>query len=346
MEWTDQVGHGDWIRERLDAGPSSSMHAVVPRGFPAYARVLHRPHVVVLPGRPVPTQEEWVRMPEAEQRRLSDAMVYSPTSWAETARAFGTAVHAEAQWNRLVRTPAGSGDWQHALAPDGREFEAPTPGQLDADLVADVATHLAANTSTPADVFVAIWEGWGGLTGFFGQSPGRTFMQLAAQDEPGPAFTPDDAQRRAADAAVYAQHNAMLGRSIHDSFNTVLGQPTWQPGTLSDGISRGPRLRLPGRDHILFRGGVDELADPEWAAVVPWRDPERERLGLDPAAESPSLVWPADRAWIMVTEVDYDSTIVAGGSDLIRALVADPLVEAFRLEEGADLSWDADGINR
>ncbi|KAA9108457.1 hypothetical protein [Microbacterium rhizomatis] len=343
MEWTDQVGHGDWIRARLDAA-TPTMHSVVPHGYPAYARVLHRPHVVRLPGRPVPTQDEWMRMPEAERQRLSDAMVYGPTTWAETARAFGTVVHSEAQWNRLVRTSAG--DWQHALAPDGREFEAPTAGQLDPDLVAAVARHLAAHTTTPDDVFVTIWEGWGGLTGFFGQSPGRTFMQLAAHDQTASATRAEDAERRAADAAVYAQHNAMLGRSIHDSFNTVLGQPTWQPGILSDEISRGARLRLPARDHILFHGRIDELADPEWAASVPWRDPERERLGLEPAAESPSLVWPADRAWTMVTEVDFDSTIVGGSAELIRAIVADPLLEALRLEEGADLSWDADGINR
>lgn len=332
MEWTDEVGHGDWIRERLDTGFGGSMHGVVPRGFAAYARVFHHPHVAQLPGRSMPSQDEWVRMPEAERRRLSTAIVYGPTTWADAARAFGTAVHAEAQWNRLVRTPTGTGDQQQALAPDGREFDAPTVGQLDADLVAAVAGHLALRTSTPDVVFVGVWEGWGGLTGFYGETPARTFLQLT-----------DDDQR--ADAAIYDQHNAMLGRSIHDSFNTVLGRPTWQPGILSDDISRGERLHLPGRDHILFRGGIGELADPDWAGAMPWRDPDREQLGLDPVAESPSLIWPADRAWVVVSEVDFDSTIVAGSAELIRELVADPLIEALRLPEGADLSWDADEVN-
>lgn len=346
MEWTDEVGHGEWIRERLDPALTASMHSVVPRGFAAYARVFHRPHVAQLPGRAVPTQDEWVRMPEAERQRLSATMVYGPTTWAEIGRAFGTAVHSEAQWNRLVRTPTDAGDWRRALAPDGREFEAPTAGQLDADLVAAVATHLARQTSTPGDVFVAVWAGWGGLTGFFGETPARTFLQLTAENRPETAADAVDALRRAADSAVYDQHNAMLGRSIHDSFNTVLGRPTWQPGTLSDEISRGDRLHLPGRDHILFHGGIDELADPDWPSRAPWRDPELERHGLDPAAESPSLVWPADRAWVMVTEVDFDSTIVAGSAELVRELVADPLLEALRMEEGADLTWDADEVNR
>jgi hypothetical protein len=332
MDWTDEVGHGDWIRERLDRGLTASMHGVVPRGFAAYARVFHRPHVASLADRPIPTQDEWVRMPEAERRRLSTAIVYRPTTWAETGRAFGTALHSEAQWNRLVRTHTEVNDWQRALAPDGREFEAPGVGQLDPDLVTAVATHLAAHTATPDDVFVAVWEGWGGLTGFFGETPARTFLQLTASDD--------------GDEAVYDQHNAMLGRSIHDSFNTVLGRPTWQPGVLSDEISRGARLRLPGRDHILFHGAIGELTDPEWARAVPWRDRDRERHGFEPTAESPSLVWPADRAWVMVTEIDFDSTIVGGDAELVRALVADPLLEALRIEEGADLTWSADDVNR
>lgn len=331
MEWTDEVGHGDWIRARLDGGFAGSMHGVVPRGFAAYARLFHRPHVAELAGRSMPTQDEWVRMPEAERQRLSTTIVYGPTTWAEAGRAFGTAVHAEAQWNRIVRAPTGTGD-QRSLAPDGREFDAPTTGQLDADLVAAAAARLAEHTSTPTDVFVAVWEGWGGLTGYFGETPARTFLQLTPENE--------------RDAAIYDQHNAMLGRSIHDSFNTVLGRPTWQPGILSDEISRGGRLTLPGRNHILFRGGIAELADPDWARTMPWRDPDRERHGLDPVAESPSIVWPADHAWVMVSEVDFDSTIVGGSPELIGDLVADPVLEALRLPEGADLSWDADEVNR
>ena len=91
-------------------------------------------------------------------------------------------------------------------------------------------------------------------------------------------------------------------------------KPTWQPGILSDEISRGARLSLPNRDHVLFRGGVSELADPAWVLGAPWRDTELEEQGFAPEAESPSLVWPDDRAWVLVTEVDYDSTIVGGTS--------------------------------
>ena len=79
---------------------------------------------------------------------------------------------------------------------------------------------------------------------------------------------------------------------------------------------------------------------------MPWRDREREARASPPSAHCPSLVWPDDRAWVLVTEVDYDSTIVGGSSELIRALVADPRLEALPIREGADLTWDADEVNR
>ena len=53
----------------------------------------------------------------------------------------------------------------------------------------------------------------------------------------------------------------------------------------------------------------------------------------------------ADRAWVLVSEIDYDSTVVAGPRDLVAALVADPGIEAFEIPPGADLTQDGDRIN-
>ena len=43
MQWTSDVAAGDWLRERVDAQwqPPYTMHMTVPRGFEAYARILH-----------------------------------------------------------------------------------------------------------------------------------------------------------------------------------------------------------------------------------------------------------------------------------------------------------------
>lgn len=57
-------------------------------------------------------------------------------------------------------------------------------------------------------------------------------------------------------------------------------------------------------------------------------------------------MWPADRAWTLVTEIDFDSTIIGGSQNLISEIVADPGIEALQIPEGADLTRDADEPNR
>jgi hypothetical protein len=60
----------------------------------------------------------------------------------------------------------------------------------------------------------------------------------------------------------------------------------------------------------------------------------------------PQLLWPADQSWVVASEIDWDSTIVAGSRGLIDAVLADPALEAFEVDEDADLSWDGDIVNR
>ena len=49
---------------------------------------------------------------------------------------------------------------------------------------------------------------------------------------------------------------------------------------------------------------------------------------------------------MLVTEGDFDSTIIAGSNELIRAICTDSRIEALPIREGADLGWDADEVNR
>lgn len=309
MDWIGDPTIGDWLRERLDESLG-----VVPHGFPAYARILHPARVRSLPGRAVPTYDEWERMPDAEQDDLIGRFIDGPATWAETATAFGTTLHPLAQWRRIVRTPPEE-DWSVRIAPDGREFTSPEEGVLDPALFAAIARHLAAHTATPDAGVAAIWEGWGGLVGFFGESPSHAFLQIGAD----PA------------------HERMLQQSIHDRFNNPFRKPTWQPGILSDEISKSPRLELPGREYVTFVAGASTFTDPAWIADAPWAD--------SAGAQHPNLLWPEDRAWVMVSEIDFDSTVIAGSTALIDALVADPALEVFAIAEDADLTWDGDEVN-
>lgn len=322
MEWIANPSVGDWIGQRLDPG-YATMHGVVPRGFPAYARIFHRPTVRALPERPVPSTEEWERMPEHEQHRLLDAFVDAESTWAEAAADFGTTLHPLAQWHRIVRTPQGE-DWRSRISPSGREVTAPLEGELDRAQLARVAAVLAAHTTTPDAGVAALWEGYGGLLGFFGHSPSRAFFPV--DDDP--------------------HHRAMLDRSTHDPFNNVFRKRTWQEGILSREISEGPRLQLPGRGYVLFSAAPRAFADPDWILDAAWRDRMAEEHGFAPSAQAPNILWPDDRAWIMASDIDVDSTIVGGSAALITALCATEGVEALAVPEGADLTWDADEVNR
>ncbi|PRB18350.1 hypothetical protein [Microbacterium sp. MYb62] len=322
MEWMADPSAGAWLRERLDP-EVETMNVVVPRGFPAYARVFHPAIVRSLPDRAIPTSDEMVRLSEREQRALAERFVDEPATWQQTAAAFGTVLHPLAQWQRIVRTPE-DGDWRTRIAPDGREFTAPLEGELEPEVLATIAAHLAEHTQTPDDGFAALWEGWGGLTGFFGETPSRAF----------PTFSDDP------------NHQAMLDRSTRDPFNNVFRKPTWQEGILSREISEGARLHLPQRDHVLFAASPRDFADPDWILRVPWRDRAAEERGFPPSAQGPSILWPEDHAWVMVTEVDFDSTVVAGSPELIAEICADDRLEALPIVEGSDLTWDADAVNR
>lgn len=328
MRWEDDVEVGSWIRDRLDPG-FATMHGVVPHGFEAYARVFHPAWVRSIPGRGVPTNAELRTMSEDEEALVLAGLRDEDVTWADTAAAFGTVMHPLAQWHRIVRTPQGE-DWRRRVAPDGREFHAPIEGDLPPRLLAHVAEHLVAHTTTPHDGVAGVWEGWGGLLGGYG-STARVFLTAV-----------DDAA---------SAHAAMLAESIHDPFNNPYQKAVWQDGILSREISEGARLELPQRNHVLFAAPPRAFADPDWVAFVPWRDPSRasgadgEEHGIAPMAQHPSLIWPADRAWVLVSEIDFDSTIVAGSEALIATLCADPRIEAFPIPEGASLQWDGDEPN-
>lgn len=71
--------------------------------------------------------------------------------------------------------------------------------------------------------------------------------------------------------------------------------------------------------------------DASWIHNSPWpHDPHWP--------QSPNLLWPEDRAWVMVSEIDFDSTVIAGSHALVSELVADPGIEALPIREGADLT--------
>lgn len=102
----------------------------------------------------------------------------------------------------------------------------------------------------------------------------------------------------------------------------------------ADAVNGAGRLELPDRRYLLFETGVDLFTDRSW----------QERNGWD-ALQSPNLLWPADRAWFLATEIDFDSTIVGGSAALIADLLEAEALEARQVPPDGDLTRLGDLLN-
>ena len=83
----------------------------------------------------------------------------------------------------------------------------------------------------------------------------------------------------------------------------------------------GPRVRLPGRHYLLFAGPLAAAGQLGWTSPDGFFFPQ-----------SPNLFWPQDHAWCVACEIDLFCTLVAGSDALAEALVADPRLEAWRVQ--------------
>jgi hypothetical protein len=86
-----------------------------------------------------------------------------------------------------------------------------------------------------------------------------------------------------------------------------------------------PQLELPGREYHVFAGPVEGARTSFAETLIPW------------VHQSANLWWPADHAWCVATEVDLAWTYVGGPRSVVRALLADPRVEA--VETMAAARW-------
>lgn len=319
--WVPDVSRGEWLRP-MDSEPFGSILSVVPAGFEAYARVFHP----VQRDRPRDTKT-WHGIDHATHFQgvedLDDAIENQWTTWATTAAVFGTTMHPNAQFAPLVRQQPGPAD--DATGSDGWRYFPPQEGCLDAAALCVAAAVLTRHTTTPAAGIAAVWEGWGGLT----SAAGRRRLVLTSS--------------RPGRLAAAARHGAARVRDVlRHRFGTSLRETEPGTGILPRDVATGPRFELhggSGRSYVLFEAGTADFADVGWTARAPWID---EALW----AQSPSIIWPADHAWVLATEIDFDSTLVAGTRALVDELVQTQGIEALPISTDADLSWQGDALNR
>ncbi|WP_213814475.1 hypothetical protein [Glaciihabitans sp. dw_435] len=337
--WVSDVARGEWLLP-MKAEPWNSILSVVPRGFEAYARVFH------------PTERDrpratgtWLGVDTStlfsEVHDLDAAIETEQATWAMVAAAFGTTMHAEAQHALLIAKDRSS---DSAIAPDGWRYNDASQGSIDAASLAAASAVLARHTSTPGAGVAAVWEGWGGLTSSSGSAVSYVLLE---SDDDMPEWFGDDAgviQQGSLRQRIVAAARRLVGRRSGSEF--FPGHPFRQPkpgtGVLSREISAGPRFEIlegTGRSYVLFEAGATDFADPQWPARAPWVVHEWD-------VQSPSIIWPDDHSWVLATEIDFDSTLIAGSQKLVDELTHTPGIEAMQIGPDADLTSEGDRINR
>ena len=341
FEWVPNLARGEWLRP-MEAEPFGSILSVVPRGFDAYARVFHP----VERDRPRKTKT-WRGVDEmtffAEVDDVEASLETQRTTWASAAASFATTMHAEAQYARLVRRDHGTLDGP--IAVEGWRYDDPLEGCLDAISLSAASVVLGGHTATPDAGVAAIWEGWGGLV----SSAGMTQLVFESGDE-SPDRNNDESAVPIAGRSLWEQRlgaAAQRGIALWHSMGEALSErardePEVGSGLLSREVAAGPRLDLhagTGRRYVLFEAGANDFADFAWPSRAPWVD-----NGM--WTQSPSILWPDDHSWVLATEIDFDSTLIAGTAALVRELMQTPGLEVLPIRTDADLTWDGDSINR
>jgi hypothetical protein len=230
-------------------------------------------------------------------------------SWAAVAERTGRVMHPLVQWLTLTA------DESLMQYPDGWTISQSRAGWFDPLLLAALTEHLAKATTTPESVVVAFWNGWG-----FDSGVSFFVSDVGVADGQG---NDGDAGQRSRDSEEQYRGEAASALSVD----------------FLDAVRHGPFMEYPGRQFVLLEGSLAELADPAWGyrAGIGWMEGHP-----DPA---PQMVWPSDQAWVVASEIDWDSTIVAGSRALIDDVLRDARFEAFEVRAEDELTDDSDIIN-
>lgn len=246
-----------------------------------------------------------VRIMHPFTRYVNENGAEESVPWASFAETFDLAMRPDMQSSRLLHE---SGIVERDMCTASSTYVEPSIGSLDEPHFRSLMQLLARFTTTPETGIAAVWEGYGGLVS------GGSVEILVAYPEP------DEAVEEADEAAFAALSNA-----AHEA---LMAPERDEYGLLGETVARGPRLRLPGHDYICFEAGADDFGDASWRERAPWVD----HTFCEASPQTPNLIWPQDRAWFLVSEIDFDSTLVACSFACAEALEQAEGIEAYRIE--------------
>lgn len=322
-----EVTRGQWIADRLDQ--AEALGGAIPSGFEALVRVLH-PF-----GRDRPTSGTWSEWIAKQQRDPTAAVPATHDETGISWRTVAAAHHTELTPASLSHELLGLGYGEHrdTESEDGWRYRSPEEGSLDAEVLGRVAAVLAAHTQTPSAGVAAVWEGWGGLV----SAQGVGFF-FAVEGGPArlPAFLDGPYRRLRGKQLEFAERKRRFGTgaALRSLVSSRWNQPAGS-GVLSKEAAAGPRLELPARNYICFDAGIDAFAangGRAWIDHAPWID--------DPTSwwiQSPNVIWPDDHEWFLLTEIDFDSTLIACTRECAEALLAAEGIDAVEITRDTPL---------
>lgn len=222
----------------------------------------------------------------------------APVTWAEVCRRTGRTPHALMQWQSIAGV-------MHHVTTEGR-----WPRRRE-------VVHETSD-----------WLGNEPVTGDMAPPTLSRVLDVLAR------FTPADVE------CIHAVwegwgwlHHGAWGLLTVTSDHASAPEPP-APAGLPPAIVDGPKLLLPGRNYLLFRGPLRAALSVGHQVTAEWFAPQ-----------SPSLLWPPDRSWCLATEIDFDSTLVGGPAELVDALLQAPDLEVWQVEPTDDLTSAGDTIN-
>lgn len=141
-------------------------------------------------------------------------------------------------------------------------------------------------------------------------------------------------------------------------------------GCLPRTVLEAPAFETPARKFHLFTGPLEAIEesfctnDPSEARAMsvmvavttgPADRPTPEEIeralenlppsDYPPLYQSANLWWPEDRAWCVATEIDLNTTYVAGSQRLVDALLACGALEVYQVEPTDKITYDGDTLN-
>lgn len=182
----------------------------------------------------------------------------------------------------------------------------PNDGDPPPEVLSPLRRILARHTRTPDKCWFCLWEGWGQL------NEGATGVQIA--------LPPDSKE---------------TGEEVIDRLGI------WTGAAILPKVIALPRVELPGRGYFLLSGPLSSIIDEEMVAG----SSEEGHSGVEFVSQPPSIFWPEDKSWCVASEIDLDSTYVAGSTELIAELLDEPALETWPAKREDRIDWAADEIN-